>query len=82
MFKADSNETPINMDEIISFTLKIRSDFEHPKVMRHYAAVNLDWSTKMQKLILFLESLFKNPQQAYPEFYDGATKLHLAHDNL
>jgi len=81
VFKADSNETPINMDEIISFALKSRSDSEHPKVMRNYAAVNLDWSIKMQKLMLFLESLFKNPQ-APLEFFDGAARLHLAHNNL
>jgi glycosyltransferase involved in cell wall biosynthesis len=63
--RADANDSPINMGEIVNLALKIRSDSEHPKIMRNYAMANLDWSIKMKKLILFLESVFNSPQQTY-----------------
>jgi glycosyltransferase involved in cell wall biosynthesis len=53
------DESPIDMDQIITFTSSIYKDADHPQKMRLYASENLDWSVKMKKLKVFLEDLGK-----------------------
>jgi hypothetical protein len=54
-----SDESPIDMNQVILFTSVISQDVDHAQKMRHYASENLDWSVKMKKLKVFLESLGK-----------------------
>jgi glycosyltransferase involved in cell wall biosynthesis len=54
-----SDESPIDMDQVIAFITRICQDADHAQKMRHYARGNLDWSIKMKKLKIFLESLGK-----------------------
>jgi hypothetical protein len=57
VLKVTSDDAPLNMEDVINFALNMRSDLEHPGIMRNYAETNLDWSVKMKKLMTFLESL-------------------------
>lgn len=58
VLSVDPNDYPINVKDIVTFALKVRSDLEHPKIMRDFATTHLDWNIKMKQLIIFLESLF------------------------
>jgi hypothetical protein len=51
------DESPIDMHRVILFASVISRDSDHAQNMRHYARENLDWSVKMKKLKMFLESL-------------------------
>jgi len=51
------DETPINIEEVISFAEGVYSDPEHHIKMNVYAKENLDWSVKMKKLKDFCEAL-------------------------
>jgi glycosyltransferase involved in cell wall biosynthesis len=53
------DESPIDMDQIITFTSRICQDEDHPQKMRLFASENLDWSVKMKRLKVFLEDLDK-----------------------
>lgn len=54
-----SDESPIDMNQVTRFTSEISKDVDHSQKMRAYASENLDWSVKMKKLNVFLESLGK-----------------------
>jgi len=54
-----SDESPIDMDQVVTFASSICQDAGHPRLMRLYASENLDWSVKMKKLKVFLEDLVK-----------------------
>jgi hypothetical protein len=54
-----ADESPIDMDQVITFTSSVYQDPDHPQKMRQYASENLDWSVKMKKLKVFLEDLVK-----------------------
>jgi hypothetical protein len=54
------DESPIDMDQVITFTSSVCQDADHPRKMRLYANENLDWSVKMKKLKVFLEDLVKD----------------------
>jgi hypothetical protein len=56
--KVSEGDTPINIDELIEYALRINEDPSHPKKMRSYAEKNLDWSIKMSRLKDFFESLY------------------------
>nr|WP_281412450.1 glycosyltransferase [Methanocalculus chunghsingensis] len=51
------DESPINIDDIISFAEAVLADPDHPNKMRHYAEEHLDWSVKTKMLKGFLEEL-------------------------
>ena len=55
--KVSEEDTPIKIDELIEYALRINEDPSYPKKMRLYAEMNLDWSIKMSKLKEFLEYL-------------------------
>jgi hypothetical protein len=57
--KVPSDESPIDIEEVIRFTEKVYSDPEHHLKMRAYAEEKLDWSVKMKKLKEFCETLFE-----------------------
>ncbi len=57
ILKLPSDESPIDMHQVILFASVISRDREHAQTMRRYAGENLDWSVKMKKLKVFLESL-------------------------
>jgi len=59
ILRLPSDESPIDMNQVIRFTSAISQDVDHAQKMRHYARENLDWSVKMKKLKVFLESLDK-----------------------
>jgi len=48
------DESPINIDHIISFADIVLADPSHPQQMRQYAENQLDWSVKIQQLKTFL----------------------------
>jgi glycosyltransferase involved in cell wall biosynthesis len=50
-----ADESPINMEDIISFTHKIYNTPNHPFIMNKYAEKNLDWTVKVRKLKDFIE---------------------------
>jgi glycosyltransferase involved in cell wall biosynthesis len=58
VMKVEADELPINIPDIINFTLRMRADTYHPRKMREYALANLDWSVKIKKLVGFFETLF------------------------
>lgn len=51
------DESPISMDDILSFAQTTLVDPDHPKRMRRYAEEYLDWSVKTKRLKDFLEEL-------------------------
>ena len=57
ILKLPSDESPIDMDQVILFASSRSRDIDHAQTMRRYARENLDWSVKMKKLKVFLESL-------------------------
>lgn len=52
-----ADESPINMNTVISFAERVMADPDHPQKMRTYAEDHLDWLAKMKVLKEFLESL-------------------------
>ncbi len=50
-----ADESPIKMEDIISFTHKIYKTPNHPFIMNKYAEKNLDWTAKVKKLKGFIE---------------------------
>lgn len=56
-----SDESPIDIKQVIAFADKVFADPDHPQKMRAYAEEHLDWSVKMKKLKTFLESLVDEP---------------------
>jgi hypothetical protein len=57
ILKLPPDESPIDMHRVILFASVISRDSDHAQNMRRYARENLDWSVKMKKLKMFLESL-------------------------
>ena len=57
ILRLPADESPIDMEQVIMFTLRVCQDTNHPQKMRQYAIENLDWSIKMKKLKEFLENL-------------------------
>lgn len=55
--RVSGDESPVDIEEIISFAKEVYSDPEHHIKMRRYAEENLDWSVKMRKLKDFCETL-------------------------
>jgi len=59
ILKLPSDENPINLEQVITFSYGISHDSDHPLKMRQYANENLDWSVKMKKLKGFIEDLVR-----------------------
>ena len=57
ILKLPPDESPIDMHQVILSASVISRDTDHAQKMRRYARENLDWSVKMKKLKVFLESL-------------------------
>jgi glycosyltransferase involved in cell wall biosynthesis len=57
ILKLPPNESPIDMNQVILFSSKVSRDTGHAQKMRQFARENLDWSVKMKKLKVFIESL-------------------------
>ena len=55
--KVESDDTPLDMEEVVSFARKICNDPEHPRIMRSYAERNLDWSVKVKEIYGFLDKV-------------------------
>lgn len=51
-----SDDTFIDMNEIINFTKSVYIDMSHHMSMREYAEMHLDWNIKMTRLKSFIES--------------------------
>jgi len=49
-------ETPIDIDAVLSFYDSVYSDPDHPEIMRKYAEENIDWSKKIMKMKLFIQN--------------------------
>ena len=63
ILRLPAEDSPIDMNQVITFTSIICQDEHHPEKMRHYAQKNLDWSVKIKKLKVFLESLWNEDCQ-------------------
>jgi hypothetical protein len=55
--RVSEGDTPIKIDGLIEYALRMHDDPSHPKKMRLYAEKNLDWSIKMSKLREFFDSV-------------------------
>ena len=55
-----SNETPIEIENIINFSMKIYKNKKHNIEMRKYALKNTDWLVKMKKLSDFFKQIYFN----------------------
>jgi glycosyltransferase involved in cell wall biosynthesis len=53
----EPTDTPVNIEEIISFTQKVCKNPDHPKIMRKYAEEHADWHIKGVQL---KEFIYKN----------------------
>jgi glycosyltransferase involved in cell wall biosynthesis len=60
VLKLSSEDTSLDMEQVLAFTHRVFQDTDHPQKMRLYASENLDWSIKMKKLKGFLEDLVKD----------------------
>jgi len=54
--QVDPADTPVRVEEIISFTHKVYENTHHPKIMRRYAEEHVDWHVKMIKLKEFINT--------------------------
>jgi hypothetical protein len=59
IYHVESDDSDVNLNDITSFALNVRSDFEHPRNMKCFALNNLTWDIKMKKLFQFFESAIK-----------------------
>ena len=57
-----TDESPINIEQILTFAQEVCADPDHLQKMRHYAEEHLDWSVKVEKLKNFLETLVEEGQ--------------------
>lgn len=57
ILKVPSDESPVDMKNIISFAERVCTSHDTPQKMHSYAEKHLDWSKKMEKLKSFLEKL-------------------------
>lgn len=60
IYRVPSDESDINIQDMIDFIAKILQKSDYSQKMRLYATENLDWSVKMKQLDVFLKSLVKN----------------------
>jgi glycosyltransferase involved in cell wall biosynthesis len=54
----EPTDTPVNIEEIISFTQKVCKNADHPKIMRKYAEEHADWQVKGVQLKEFINKNF------------------------
>jgi glycosyltransferase involved in cell wall biosynthesis len=59
ILRIDPNDSPIEIEAVINFVLKVCSDPNHPTKMHTYAEQYLDWTAKMIIVKEFLETLGK-----------------------
>ena len=59
-------ETPIDLDTVLSFYDTMYSDKDHREIMRKYAEENLDWSKKIMNLKLFIRNIMGVKNQNIP----------------
>ena len=55
--KIPDDESPVDMNTVISFANRVVTNPNHPQKMREYAEEHLDWNAKMKLLKEFLEML-------------------------
>jgi len=60
LLRVPSNEEPVDIGQVILFARRVCSDQSHSQFMREYAFANLDWSTKMKKLVDFMKDILEN----------------------
>jgi glycosyltransferase involved in cell wall biosynthesis len=54
----EPTDTPVNIEEILSFTQKVCKNADHPKIMRKYAEEHADWQVKGVQLKEFINKNF------------------------
>ena len=57
----EPDDSPLDMEEVVSFARSTCNEPEHPRIMRNYAERNLDWSVKAKEIYGFLDSVLKGP---------------------
>ena len=57
VLRMPADESPLNIEKIIEFAHRVCTDPAHSQKMRAYAEEHLDWSVKMKRLKVFLETL-------------------------
>ena len=60
IYRVPSDESDINIQDMIDFIAKIHQKSDYSQKMRLYATDNLDWSIKMKQLSVFFKSIVKN----------------------
>jgi glycosyltransferase involved in cell wall biosynthesis len=56
----EPTDTPVNVEEIISFTQKVFQNTDHSKIMRKYAEEYVDWHVKGAQLKEFINKNFSS----------------------
>lgn len=57
--QVEPTETPIDMEKVVSFAIKMCNDPDHPQIMRKYAEENLDWNVKVKEGYRFINNVLK-----------------------
>lgn len=60
LLKVPGDETPIDVNAVLSFADRVLSDTEDSVKMRKYAEENLDWSIKMKRLVEFMNEVLES----------------------
>ena len=55
-----SDESPIDLEQVIDFAVKVYTNKKHNIEMRKYAFKNIDWLVKMKKLKIFFNVFIVN----------------------
>ena len=58
--RIEPTDSPVHVDEIISFTRKVFQNTDHPKIMRKYAEEYVDWHVKGAQLKEFINKNFSS----------------------
>jgi glycosyltransferase involved in cell wall biosynthesis len=59
ILRIPSDESPVDIEQLIQFAQNVYRDLDHPRKMRAFASEHLDWSVKMNELKTFLENFIK-----------------------
>lgn len=54
-----ADDSPIDIEQVLSFAQEVCTDPDHPEKMRAYAREHLDWAAKMKRLRRFLETIVR-----------------------
>lgn len=57
-----SDDTPVDIKQIMSFAINVYKEPDHAKKIREYASVNLNWTVQMKKVVSELKTILEFPR--------------------